>query len=120
MGDKRILTMRHYKATFTQGLKHGIPTALGYFVVSFTFGMMASLGGMSVYHATLISMTSITSAGQFAGINIMFDSGTYLELVLSMLVINSRYMLMSTAMSQKITLHMARWKKNAYVYLYNR
>ncbi len=99
------------KATYTQGLKHGIPTALGYFVVSFTFGMMASLGGLSAYHATLISMTSVTSAGQFAGLNIMLSQGGYLELIVSMLVINSRYMLMSTALSQKIEKGMALWKK---------
>lgn len=88
--------------TYLLGLKHGVPTSLGYFIVSFTFGMMASMGGLSVFDATLISMTSLTSAGQFAGINIMFEQGTYLELIISMIVINSRYMLMATAMSQKL------------------
>jgi len=96
---------------FITGLKHGIPTALGYFVVSFTFGMMASGGGLSPFYATLISMTSLTSAGQFAGLNIMVNSGTYIELIISMLVINSRYMLMSTALSQKLQKPMAIWKK---------
>lgn len=99
------------RPTYVQGLKHGIPTALGYFVVSFTFGMMASLGGLSPFHATLISMTSLTSAGQFAGLNILLAGGGYLELIVSMLVINSRYMLMSTALSQKIEAGMALWKK---------
>lgn len=97
--------------SYIQGLKHGIPTALGYFVVSFTFGMIASLGGLSPYYATLISMTSLTSAGQFAGLNIMFADGTYIELILSMIVINSRYALMATAMSQKLSKQMRLWKK---------
>ncbi len=88
--------------TYLIGLKHGIPTALGYFVVSFTFGMIAHLGGMSVLDATLISMTSLTSAGQFAGLTIMFDHGTYTQLIIAMIVINSRYSLMATAMSQKL------------------
>lgn len=103
--------MDFYKPTYIQGLKHGIPTALGYFVVAFTFGMIASLGGLSPFYATLISMTSLTSAGQFAGLNIMFADGTYLELILSMIVINSRYALMATAMSQKLSEGMATWKK---------
>jgi predicted branched-subunit amino acid permease len=90
------------KPTYLIGLKHGVPTALGYLVVAFTFGMIASQGGISPFYATLISLTSLTSAGQFAGISIMMQNGTYLELMISMLVINSRYMLMSTALSQKI------------------
>lgn len=94
-----------------KGIKHGTPAALGYLVVSFTFGMMAGLGGISPFYATLISLTSLTSAGQFAGINIMIADGTYLELIISMLVINSRYLLMSTALSQKLAKHMPIWKK---------
>lgn len=99
------------KPTYITGLKHGIPTALGYFLVSFTFGMIASSGGMSPYYATLISMTNLTSAGQFAGLNTIFQGGTYLELTVSMFIINSRYLLMSTALSQKLEKHMALWKK---------
>lgn len=97
--------------TYLNGLKHGIPTSLGYLVVSFTFGMIASNGGMSLFHATLISMTSLTSAGQFAGLNILFAGGGYIELIISMVVINSRYALMATAMSQKLLRPMRTWKK---------
>lgn len=52
--------------------------------------------------ALLISMTNLTSAGQFAGVNIITAGGSYIELAVSMLVINIRYMLMSLALSQKI------------------
>ena len=103
--------MKTVQPTYLNGIKHGIPTALGYLVVSFTFGMVASLGGMSIKDATLISMTSLTSAGQFAGLNIMVGQGSYLELIIAMLVINSRYALMATAMSQKLARPMALWKK---------
>lgn len=96
---------------FFEGIKHGTPAALGYLVVSFTFGMIAGLGGISPFYATLISLTSLTSAGQFAGINIMIADGTYLELIISMIVINSRYLLMSTALSQKLAKYMPLWKK---------
>jgi len=98
------------KANFTTGLRHGIPIALGYFVVAFTYGMMATLNGLSPYETVLISMTSLTSAGQFAGTNIMLAGGSYMELFLSMLVINSRYALMSASISQKLA-PMPLWKK---------
>lgn len=94
--------MHFTQSTYLNGLKHGLPTALGYFVVAFTFGMIAHLGGLSSFYALLISMTSLTSAGQFAGLNIMFAGGSYLELTIAMVVINSRYSLMATAMSQKL------------------
>lgn len=94
--------MNYAKPTYLTGLKHGVPTAMGYFVVAFTFGMIAHLGGLPSFYALLISMTSLTSAGQFAGLNIMFAGGTYLELTIAMIVINSRYSLMATAMSQKL------------------
>ncbi len=97
--------------TFFLGVKHSVPTALGYLVVSFTFGMIACTGGLSIGEATLISTTSLTSAGQFAGLNIMLGGGTYFELILSMILVNCRYMLMSTALSQKIEARLPVWKK---------
>ena len=55
------------KESFKQGITDGIPIALGYLAVSFTFGMMAVQGGLSIWQAVLISLTNLTSAGQFAG-----------------------------------------------------
>ena len=53
-------------------MKDGVPIGLGYFAVSFTFGMMAVAGGLSIWQAVLISLTNLTSAGQFAGLDIIF------------------------------------------------
>lgn len=51
---------------FRQGLKHGLPICLGYFPVSFAYGMSVVLSGMPAWAAVLISLTNLTSAGQFA------------------------------------------------------
>ena len=56
---------------FKWGMRNGIPIALGYVSVSFTFGLMAVSVGMSWWQAVLVSMTNLTSAGQFAGLDIM-------------------------------------------------
>ncbi|MDD7402522.1 MAG: AzlC family ABC transporter permease [Butyribacter sp.] len=85
-----------------QGLKDGIPIALGYLSVSFTFGLMAVSAGMTWWQAVLISMVNLTSAGQFAGLEIMVTGGTLIEMALSQLVINLRYALMSLSLSQKV------------------
>lgn len=87
--------------SYTTGLKDGIPIGLGYLSVSFTFGIMAVNAGLPVWIAVLISMTNLTSAGQFAGIGLITASAPYLEMALTQLVINLRYSLMSLSISQK-------------------
>lgn len=84
------------------GLRDGIPTAAGYFSVSFTFGMLAVQDGMSPFHAVLISLLNLTSAGQFAGLTVIVSGASLLEMALTQLVINIRYALMSVSLSQKL------------------
>ena len=88
---------------FFCGFKHGIPIALGYIPVSFTFGLIAVDGGIPVLAAVLISMTNLTSAGQFAGINLIINGASLLEIALTSFIVNLRYMLMSLALSQKLS-----------------
>ncbi|MCC8068116.1 MAG: AzlC family ABC transporter permease [Clostridiales bacterium] len=88
--------------SFRRGLKDGIPIALGYFAVSFTFGIMAVSCGLTIWQAVLISLTNLTSAGQFAGLEIIAAGGSYMEIALTQLIINLRYCLMSFSLSQKL------------------
>ena len=90
------------KTSFGKGLQDGIPIGLGYLAVSFTFGIMAIQSGLTSWQAVLISLTNLTSAGQFAGIGIIAAGGSLWEMALTQLVINLRYCLMSCALSQKI------------------
>lgn len=89
-------------ASFRRGLKDGVPIGLGYFAVSFTFGMMAVSGGLSTWQAVLISLTNLTSAGQFAGLDIIVAGGSCWEMALTQLIINLRYCLMSFSLAQKL------------------
>ena len=86
---------------FKKGLKDSIPIALGYFSVSIAFGLMAVECGCTALEALLISVTNLTSAGQFAGITVIAGAGTYIEMAVTQLVINSRYALMGVSLSQK-------------------
>ncbi len=88
--------------TFKKGIKDGLPICLGYISVSFAFGMMATQGGLPVWVALLISMSNVTSAGQFAGTALILTGGMYLEIAVTTFVINIRYMLMSLSLSQKV------------------
>ena len=88
--------------SFKMGLMHGMPIAVGYLSVSFAFGIFATESGLSILEALLISMFNVTSAGQLATVPIIVGGGTYIELALAQLVINSRYSLMSVSLSQKM------------------
>lgn len=90
------------KLTFKKGLKDGIPIALGYLSVSFAFGVTAVDMGIPALIALLTSMTNLTSAGQLAGITVIAVFGTVVEIILTQLVINARYFLMSLTLSQKL------------------
>lgn len=87
---------------YRNGLRDGIPVALGYFAVSFAFGMEAATNGLSIIQAVLISLTNVTSAGQFSALGIIAAGGTYIEIALTQLVINLRYCLMSFSLAQKL------------------
>ncbi len=86
---------------FKRGVKDGLPIGLGYLSVSIAFGVKASLLGIPLYITLLISMTNLTSAGQLAGVEIIAATGSIIEVILTQLVINSRYFLMSLTLSQK-------------------
>lgn len=87
---------------YFQGVRDGIPIGLGYLSVSFTFGIMAVMGGLPVWVALIISMTNLTSAGQFAGLGLIVGGASYFEVIVTQLVINLRYALMSISVSQKL------------------
>lgn len=87
---------------FKAGLRGGAPVGVGYFSVSFGFGAMAVAQGLTAWIASLISVTNLTSAGQFAGLTLIVASASLWEMVLTQLVINSRYALMSLALSQRM------------------
>ena len=96
---------RNRKMDFAAGIQDGIPICLGYIAVSFTFGIMAKNAGLSTWEAVLISLTNLTSAGQFAGLSLITASASYFEMAFTQLIINLRYSLMSCALSQKIDNH---------------
>lgn len=83
------------------GMRDGLPLGIAYFAVSFAFGMFASNKGFSILDTLLVSVTNITSAGQFTGVTMIMAGCTYIDMVMTQLVLNLRYLIMSTSLSQK-------------------
>ncbi len=101
--SQTIVRSKNTRQDYIRGLRHGIPIALGYLSVSFSFGIAAVSQGLDWWTALLISMTNLTSAGQVAGLGIIVSNGTFVEMALAQFVINLRYALMSLSLSQKLS-----------------
>lgn len=95
--------------TYKKGIRDGLPIGLGYFAVSFAFGVSVVSQGLEKLLAVMMSALNLTSAGQFAGASVIISAGaligigTFLEIALTQLVINARYFLMSITLSQRLT-----------------
>ena len=85
-----------------QGLRDGIPIAMGYFAVAFSLGIIAKQAGLTAAIGFVSSFFTRASAGEYGVYTLVAAQAAYVEIVAMCLVTNLRYMLMSAALSQKI------------------
>jgi len=90
------------RQVFFDGFRDGIPIGLGYFAVSFSLGILAKKAGFNPFQGFLMSLFNNASAGEYAAFTLITASATYVEVAIMTLVANARYLLMSTALSQKM------------------
>ncbi len=114
---RAAILMSINKEWYKKGLRDGIPIALGYFAVAFTLGIVAkkafavafTLGivakkaGLTAFQAGLATGLTNASAGGYAGFTLVAAGASYLEVALTELIVNARYLLMSCALSQKLS-----------------
>ena len=93
--------MKNKRSVLLEGIRDGIPIALGYFAVSFSLGIAMRNAGMTSVEGFFFSMFNLASAGEYAGLQVILSNGSYIAMALATLVANARYMLMSTALSQR-------------------
>lgn len=94
--------MESNRSCLRNGIRDGLPIALGYFAVSFALGLAARNAGFSALQALVASVTNNASAGEYAAFAIVAAGGTYWEVAVMTLIANARYLLMSCALSQKL------------------
>lgn len=94
--------MSENKKWYKNGLRDGIPIALGYFAVAFTLGIVAKKAGLTAFEATFAAALTNASAGGYAGFTLIAAGAGYIEVAITELIVNARYLLMSCALSQKL------------------
>ena len=93
--------MSRSKNAFTNGIRDGIPIALGYFAVAFSLGIVAKKAGLNPIQGFLSSLLNHASAGEYAEFTVILANAPYFEMAFVIMVTNIRYLLMSCALSQK-------------------
>lgn len=93
----------HGWAKFREGQRDAVPIGLGYFAVSFALGITMKNAGLTPIQGFFISLLNNASAGEYAGVAMIAAQASYLETALMVIAANARYMLMSTAFSQKFS-----------------
>lgn len=88
---------------YKKGLIDGIPIALGYFAVAFTLGITAKNSGLTAIQTFIATALTNASAGGYAGFTGIAENVSYLDMALTILVVNIRYFLMSCALSQRLS-----------------
>lgn len=89
------------KKVFCEGIRDGVPIALGYFAVSFSLGIAARRAGFTPFQGFLASLLNNASAGEYAAFALIMTNATYLQVAIITLIANARYLLMSCALAQR-------------------
>ncbi|MBR2216302.1 MAG: AzlC family ABC transporter permease [Selenomonadaceae bacterium] len=103
--------LKQNSTVLLEGMRDGIPIALGYFVVSFTLGIVAKHAGLTPWQGFLASFFNNASAGEYAGFTTIAADAPYLEIAIITLVANARYLLMSCVVSQKFAPDTSFWHR---------
>lgn len=93
--------MNRNRNAFYNGMRDGVPIALGYFAVAFSLGIVAKKAGLNPVQGFISSMLNHASAGEYAEFTVIMANAPYVEMAFVILVTNIRYLLMSCALSQK-------------------
>lgn len=91
------------RSVLLQGMKDGIPIGLGYFAVSFSLGIAARGAGLTAFQGFLASLLTNASAGEYAVFSLIAANAAYVEIILISIITNIRYLLMSCALSQRLS-----------------
>ncbi len=85
-----------------EGVKSGVPIFLGYFTTSVAFGLLAVSAGLTPFEAVFFSMSNLTGAAQFMAINLISAGAAAGEIIISVVLLNLRYFIMSASLARKL------------------
>ncbi len=101
----------HKGSPFVQGMRDAVPIGMGYYAVAFSLGIIAANVGIPALLGFTSSLLTRASAGEFGAYMLIAAHATSLEVIGMGIVTNLRYLLMSTALTQKFERRTPLWKR---------
>ena len=95
---------------FVQGVKSGLPIALGYFPIAIAFGALAVQTQLSWIEATLMSIIVFAGASQFVGISMLLAGAGAAQIITTTLFLNMRHLIMSLTVNDRMRHFPQSWK----------
>ena len=82
-----------------QGVKAALPIVLGYLPVGMAYGVLARTAGLSTWETGAMSLIVFAGASQFIAVGMLASGLAALPIILTTMAVNSRHLLMSSAIA---------------------
>jgi len=80
---------------FIQGIKAGLPIAIGYVPIAIAFGALALKANLSIREAVLMSILVFAGASQFMAASMILAGSSGIQIIIATLFLNLRHLIMS-------------------------
>ncbi|WP_053957627.1 AzlC family ABC transporter permease [Inediibacterium massiliense] len=97
------------KLSRRDGFMAGVPIFIGYFPIAMAFGILSKTVGISMKDSFLLSVFVFGGASQFIALNLLTLGVGIGEIVVTTLLVNFRYFLMSASLATKMTDAIKKW-----------
>lgn len=88
--------------TIKDGIKAGIPIAIGFIPIALAFGILAKASGVPNTISSLMSLLVFAGASQFVAVNLLSLGVMHFEIIMTTFILNLRHMLMSASLAQRL------------------
>lgn len=85
-----------------QGVRAGVPIAVGYVPIAVAFGLLAGRSGLSLGESAWMSAVVYAGASQFIGVQLWTTGAGPVTLILTTFLVNLRHLLMSASLSTRL------------------
>ena len=96
------MSMYSKRMKFLEGVKAGLPVAVGYIPIAVAFGLLSKSLDIPSYTSILMSLLIYAGASQFIGINLLVLGASFGEIIITTFLLNLRHFLMTATLSQRL------------------
>ncbi len=89
-------------SSLIQGVRDGLPIAVGYFPIAIAFGALAVQAQLNWSEATLMSMIVFAGASQFVGVSMLLAGAGAAQIIATTFFLNMRHLIMSLAVNNQM------------------